>query len=249
MFSIVTWRWGTQYPVEFVNRLRSAVARNLTVPHQFVCVTNDTHGLDANVLVLKDREDYAEMRAGSRSCYRRLRMFEKDFLAGDQILHFDLDTVITGSLDSLVNRPENLVMWDQPEARIKLQHGYAYNPSIMLLRVGSYTEIWDTFRKDPHAAVSAARAAGWFGTDMSWINFCLMKKKVGTWGKKDGVLSWWKHIRRDFDTKHGYGSPAPGGDGSLPAGTRVVHFHGSMQEGPGDPEMQRKYPWIEKHWR
>lgn len=248
--SVVTWKWGAQYPAEFVNRLARAVDRNLVAPHRFICVTDDMRGLDPRIDVIPDRGEYAKMAAGSRSCYRRLRMFDADArgMFGDHLLHLDLDTVIVGPLDPLIDRPEELVMWRQPQARIPLRHGYAYNPSIMLMRVGSHDALWKRFHGDPDGTVAKARAAGWFGSDMAVINFYLMDKKIGAWTEGDGVLSWWVHIRKEPDMKWKSGSPRSC-DGSLPAGARVVHFHGSMSEGPGDPGMQARYPWIKEHWR
>ncbi len=235
--TVVTWKWGRQYGPEYVNRLQAAVARNLRLPHRFVCVTDDASGLASSVTVVQDPADHAGMRAGSRSCYRRLRMFDARWARrelGDAVLHLDLDTVVVGDVTPLVDRGEDLVVWNQPKARIPLANGYAYNPSVMLLRTGTHTAVWDEFHADPEATTSAARLARWFGTDMAVINLHLQTRPPGTWGETDGVLSWYVHIR--------------GGAGSLPSGARIVNFHGGMDEGPGDPGMQRRFPWITEHW-
>lgn len=46
---IICMKWGTKYGAEYVNRLYNMVKRNLTLPFQMVCLTDDTSGIDENV--------------------------------------------------------------------------------------------------------------------------------------------------------------------------------------------------------
>ena len=45
--------YGTKYKFEYVQNLYNMVQRNLTIPHNFVCFTDDISGINDNV-VCKD---------------------------------------------------------------------------------------------------------------------------------------------------------------------------------------------------
>src|SRR5690606_37410399 len=116
MLTISTWKWnGTrEFTSQHVNTLFRAVADNLTLPHRFVCITDDAAGLDDNITVVPLPEfNHIKVRPGFPSCYIRLKAFEPEFAKtiGERILTLDLDTVITGDITPLVDRDEDLVLW------------------------------------------------------------------------------------------------------------------------------------------
>ena len=43
--NVICMKWGTKYSSEYVNKLYSMVARNLSVPFRFVCFTDDADGI------------------------------------------------------------------------------------------------------------------------------------------------------------------------------------------------------------
>jgi hypothetical protein len=95
--TVSTWRWGTRYGSEYVDRLRSGVARNLRQAYDFRAFSPQA-------------ED--EHLTAVPGCFCRLRMFDpvwqahNGFKPGDRILNLDLDLIVTGSLDALLSRPE-----------------------------------------------------------------------------------------------------------------------------------------------
>jgi len=46
---VVCLKHGTKYSSEYVNKLYSMVSRNLTIPFKFVCLTENSSGLDKNI--------------------------------------------------------------------------------------------------------------------------------------------------------------------------------------------------------
>jgi len=46
LVNVVCLKWGIKYDREYVNRLYSMVERNLTIPHRFICVTDDPRELN-----------------------------------------------------------------------------------------------------------------------------------------------------------------------------------------------------------
>ncbi len=47
--NIICIKWGTKYGPDYVNKLRSMVQRHLKRPHRFVCLTDDTNGIDPSI--------------------------------------------------------------------------------------------------------------------------------------------------------------------------------------------------------
>jgi hypothetical protein len=92
------------YGVEHVIRLQRMVARHLSLPHRFVCISDqDVPGVETLPLW----PDLAELGG----CYRRLKVFDPAFtMLGDRFAVMDLDCVVTGSLDEMFSRTEPFVI-------------------------------------------------------------------------------------------------------------------------------------------
>lgn len=86
---------GTKYSPVYVKLLQAMVARNLSVPHRFVCVTD--------YQFFEDLETIAPPVPWS-GWWQKLALFK---LATGPSLYFDLDVVITGNLDYLVPYTEH----------------------------------------------------------------------------------------------------------------------------------------------
>lgn len=234
MISFVTFKWKAPegYRSKFegwhVNALRDMVAKHYPDPHRFICIADDPAGIAKGVEVVPLWDDYADIPNATwgdkaPSCYRRLKVFSKEFeqIAGKRFCVMDLDVVITGDLRPLVNRPEDFVMWKDPGMK------WPYNGSMMLMTAGARSQVWDDF--DPATSPQEANAAGCLGSDQGWISYKLGKKEA-TWAAKDGVLSY----RVDL-----------GRGPQLPKHARVVVFHG--QEDPWD-EGPQHIRWVRENF-
>ena len=234
--TIVCWKWASArsrstFGPETVNVLRAMVRRHYRQDVRFICVTDDTAGLDAGVEVLPDWHDFVDLpspHGGTNpSCYRRLRMFHPDAAQwfGERFAWMDLDSVVCGDLGPILDRPEAFVSYGDTNPR----PGSHYNGSLMLLTAGARGQVWERF--NPTTSPREALRGGCWGSDQGWISYCLGpgEKK---WGKVDGVYSFRNHLQ---------------GVRTLPENARLVIFHG--RHNPWDADVQRKYPWIRQHWR
>lgn len=194
----------------------------------FICVTDDPKGLDQHIEVVPAWNDFATVLspygAHQPSCYRRLRAFHPEIAAtfGPRFVSLDLDTVITGDLAPLWNRPEDFVAWGETNPK-----SY-YNGSMLLLRAGARTKVWTEF--DPKTSPAKAKAAGKFGSDQGWLSYCLGKGEA-IWTTQDGVYSYNVHLRNKTNT--------------LPANARIVMFHGGTD--PWSPAAQQ-LSWVKANW-
>ena len=108
--------WGDLYGVEYVERLRDSVARHLTTPYDFVCLTD--HDVPDGVFKI------IPPKVGP-GWWQKVGLFR---LFGVRILYLDLNNVIVGSLDEVVRAQEPFCM-----AENFLSKGFAaHNSSVML---------------------------------------------------------------------------------------------------------------------
>lgn len=233
----MTWWWfqpgyRSVFTVAQVNTLASMVKRHYSDPHRFIVVTNQsTSGLDKGIEVVADRMDYADLPNGSRpgypSCYRRLRMFERDAkdVFGERFVSLDMDCVMAQDLRPLWNRSEEFVAWGATNK------GNPYNMSMVLMTAGARPQVWEKF--DPVWSPTHARTAGFFGSDQAWLCYVLGPGEA-RWGREDGVYSF----ANDF--RHQPHRP-------LPQNARVVFFHGHAD--PWMPQVQQSHPWVSQHYR
>ena len=92
MITVACVLWGTKFPVEYVYNLKNAVERNTTIPHKFVCYS-DKPIKDVEIKLLKP---------GYEGWWNKLQMFDPANRPGERIVYFDLDTLITGNIDWLL---------------------------------------------------------------------------------------------------------------------------------------------------
>lgn len=231
MLTVVTWKWGSLFSPEYVNNLRAMLARHLHVDHRLVCIADTDKGIGPGVEVLPMYTEHADMTAGSRACFRRLRMFDPGMreVLGPRFLHLDLDVVIVGDITNLVIKTEPILIYDQNAGTGAKK--VAYNPSVLLMDAGAAPEIWTDFHADPQGVWKKAKGAGFSCSDMSVIGLYLDKIKPPTLGPKDGLVAYWRDVKPK---------------GRLPEHARAVLFYGN--DNPHDPKVMAKNPWIRQHW-
>lgn len=234
--SVICWKWkpeGATYRSEFtgdhVNTLKRMVERNLSVPHRFICFTDDPEGIDEDIEIVKLWENPVECFGSHKkpNCFYRIKAFSKDFkdLVGDRFLSLDLDTVITGNIDHLVNHGEDFKIWGDTAV------GTPYNGSCIYLKTGARSAVHDLF--DPEISPGAGRLKNYIGSDQAWIAIALGENEKKFNDEHDGVYSFRNQIR--------------GRCVSLPDNCCIVFFHGAYD--PWHDNIQFLYKWVKEHYR
>lgn len=94
--TIACVRTGTKYGPEYVERLRAGVARHLSRPHRFVCLTDrpaDLPGIDV-----------VDISAfGLKGWWGKMALLDFASRSSDRVIFFDLDMVMCGPLDPLAD--------------------------------------------------------------------------------------------------------------------------------------------------
>jgi hypothetical protein len=240
LLSVVTYLWSpdegskySEYRAEDVRLLQRMVARNLSVKHRFIVVTDKPKlfAEDADIQAVPiNRKTHV---AGT--CFVRLFTFSPQARAvlGERVLQLDLDTVIVGSLDPIVDRNEDLVLWRNPRkwALTFPEVGYAkelawFNASMLLHSPGTWGVIWQNF----------GPARPW-ARDDQWLISDYAGKDNPYWDQSHGVYRLAPVRRRHL-----------GVFGELPENARIVNFPGTAAKEflRGKPESN---PWIAEHRR
>ena len=221
---ICTWLWGRKYSARYVERLYAGVRKHLKQPFRFLCMTerericNFSTGIERHAI--KDPE--LTTIAG---CFARLRMFDPGWQINrgieDRVACLDLDMVITGTLDPLFDRSEDLVVLQGANA----SNPCPYNCSVMMLRKGAHPELWSEFDVAGIRNIPCHQ----FPDDQGWI-WHRVKDAAG-WqvGKASGIYA--------------FGKPGwPNGE-NLPKDARIVAFPGHR-----DPSAYTRLAWVREHW-
>lgn len=196
---ICVLRSGGDYGADDVRKLRDGVARNMTVPHRFACLSD--------VDVPCERIPLLHNWPG---WWSKIELFRPGLLDGPA-LYFDLDTVIVGNIDRLAALPHDFAMID---LRTADQSGIAQS-GVMWLRNPPHV-VYERFCEDPAGFMrhhEKAKAGTYVG-DQAFINDTLGKgiAKI-TRDLPDMVRSYKLHCRENVP--HGtsvvcfHGRPRP----------------------------------------
>lgn len=222
MLHVCTWLWGGRYGEHYVRRLAAAVHRNLTEAHRFIAFTDSPRHLPG-------MDQYTILNTAltaKMGCFARLRLFDPNWqknigiAPGDRVVNLDLDMVITGALDPLLDRKDDFTILQG----INTSNPCPYNGSLWMLRAGARPDVWTSFSWE---AAEKTRIHA-YPDDQGW--FHQMMPDAGAWGPADGVYGF---------KKIGW----PSGD-ALPDGARVVAFPGWR-----DPAKFEHLGWIRENWR
>lgn len=233
-------KWGTKYPPLYVNRLRNMVGRHLSAPHVFACLTEDPAGLDAGIAVVP-------LPAGFEGYWNKISLFRDDlFERGRVMLYLDLDVVVVGPLDFMLDGP--------PGFRISRNLGVkaGYNSSVMRIPAGELAFVHERFAARAKEIVSSGRYVG----DQDWI----YEQVPGAAFFPDGKIVSYKKdlashvfpLAKKLDLKYRWIRAPHAMTVEPPPNASVVVFHGKP-----DPEdvMDKPYgpwkraPFVKEHWR
>jgi hypothetical protein len=234
-------KWGTKYSALYVNRLRSMVRRHLSHRYDFVCFTDDPAGLhpDIEPMPLPD--------AAFTGFWNKLSLFRRDlYEPGRTLLYFDLDLVIVGPLDFLLDGSVDLTIVRAFGA------DRGFNSSVMRIKAGALPHVYERFAADAAAIVASGRYAG----DQNWTFAQVPDAAVFPAGKivsykrdmRSHVFQRAKKLKLDFvwlKAPH-WMTVSP------PEGAAIVVFHGKpdpedVMDAPYGP--WKRAPFVKEHWR
>lgn len=124
------------YDASWVEKLQNSVTRNLSIPHQFVCLSDVD--VPCHRIPLENISN-----ANGLGWWAKLQLFRPGLFDGP-VLYFDLDTVITGNLDELVS-----MVTSQHDFLMEYDNNFNISSSAILYWNGDYSAIYQAYIKDP----------------------------------------------------------------------------------------------------
>ncbi len=154
--SIVTIKWGVEFTSEDVNILSRAVKNNCESSFQFVCLTDNTSGLDDDIVVSPIPMAGLSQMPKSTGAWPKICLFHPSLGdLFDQALFLDIDTVICGNIDPFLKDPGDALRllscgprWKRFNSELPPQPA----TGIMSYKVSRHVNIFIDFAKDPNAA-------------------------------------------------------------------------------------------------
>lgn len=220
---IVLWKWKghVPYTAAHVNRMVKMLDRWLSMPAEIVCITDDAVGIDGGIRIVPLWRDHYEHGYD----WHRLHAFAPEMagIIGPRFASMDIDTVICGPLDPLFNHDAPFKAWRDPFR----QHQYC--TAMFQMDAGAFPHVETSFDRDKALDL---RKRGYTGYDQAWISSVLPGQPV--WTQDDGVLSFKADVIRAVEL--------PSHTMLLPAGARVINFHGKFD--PSHADVQACCPWI-----
>lgn len=212
MKQVLTIRWGTKYGPEYLNRLYGMVARNVSGPFAFWCLTDRPEGVRPEVRCLPLPDLGCAMPTGTFGIWGKSRLWAPD-LGGPTgpVLFMDLDLVVTGPLDPFFDHgdPDGVILARNPAKPLERLG----QTSLFRFPVGRLAPLRETFQADPQGIADRYRFEQRFVTRHA-------PGGVTFWPR-----AWVAHYRRQcvptFPLNY---VRAP----RLPRGTRAVIFAGHL---------------------
>jgi len=228
-YIILTMKWGTLYSADYVNVLFNACKKYIHHPFRFICMTDNSEGIFQGVEILPIPEmDLGENRFAFGG-WPKLSVFKKDlFGLTGRALFIDLDTVIVGDITPMLETPGQIVLIREWRRFVDYFRKRKVNgmTSIFAFTLGSQTQIYDTFMKNPDHAFANYRSEQRWVTDYAADMHFWTKKLVVSF--KRNLLA--PPLLNRFITPK---SPA--------SETAVVAFHGVPR--PIDVIANKNKPW------
>lgn len=233
--TIACLKYGKKYSAEYVNILRAMTKRHLSLPHTFICFTEDPEGIDPEIKTypLPDMG----LEAPNKAWWYKLKVFDPSLGLKGTLLFLDLDVVIISSIDKLFEYKPGKFCIIQDFLRVRYPDYSVRNSSVFRLEVGSYPDIWNEFVQSKEKIISS------FHGDQDWITKCINDEEL--W-PHDWIISYgWELKKRlsadeaDFLSYEEHTDP--------PKDCAIIVFHGSPN--PHDVAQAKKPdPIIKKYW-
>ena len=250
MINIVCLKFGTKYNADYVNKLYRATKRNTTLPFTFHCFTEDPSGIDNDVVIhhLKDTIPLEKINDNSPyglGWWYKMYLFKGDSEIGGRIFYMDLDTLVTGNIDEILQLTEPFIVLrdfflaQRPNNRDRFGSGReAVGSGIMMWNAGQLTNLWNTFIQDPIKAITSLKPHG----DQKLIQI-LTKHENRTYFQdvvQNQIVSYKVHCHK----------------GTLAPNARIVCYHGkpSIPESITNITRVQGYnippaKWVGDHWK
>lgn len=205
-------KMGGEYNLNYVVKLKNMVARNVTIPYRFICLTDAP--LASSIC------ETLPLQSNLQGWWSKLELFRPGLVDCGSIVYFDLDTVLVGNIDYILQLRTNfaaLGAWNPVPNRSAPTH------------FGSGMMVWNN-SEDFSFLLNEFNGERYRMGDQEYIVKSLMSHNVQYETLQDlvpGIYSYKRNCLR-----------------ALPVDARVVCFHGKPR-----PHQALHVKWVKNNWR
>lgn len=207
------------------------VARHLTVPYEFVCLTDDEQPMDGVRSIVQPHAQYA------KGWWHKVHMFDPTLPIEGRIVYFDLDVVIHSNINKLVEDTSNTFYGIRDFNRKFVPKWDKLNSSAMSWQKGTQHHIYQQFIKNKSLAMRLHGDQDWIyqvaGTGITyWPDSWIQSYKWEIRSRKE--VDFGQKANRTFRT---IANPV------IPADCCMTIFH-------GDPKPENvQDPYVVDNWK
>lgn len=227
---VVCLKWGNKYDASYVNKLYAMVKRNITIPYEFVCFTEDANGIDPNITT------YPLPTLPITGWWYKPYFVGNELPIKGKLLFLDLDVIVFANIDKLFEFEPNKFCIIRDFNRSVRSNWDRMNSSVFRTYVGQYDDKWQQFKLNPGNETKRFRG------DQDWM---FKNIRDHAFWPDDWVMSykWEMRDRRDLyldeRRKRNFKTDAPP---KINPNTCIAVFHG--EPNPADANDS----WVKNHW-
>lgn len=234
--NVVCMKWGTMYDGPYVNNLFSMVQRHLTVPHRFVCFTDNSAGFLPGIESFP-LPSIDLMGGGRYGSWNKLGLFAPKL--GDlkgPTLFLDLDLVIVSNIDCLFQYQPGQFCIIHDWTRKK-----EGNSSVFRFEIGRHTDLLEYFQMHQEEVRKNYRS------DQVFLSEKLHAADKLRYWPDEWCCSFKRHCLAKWPMN--WFTTA-----KLSSQAKVVIFHGRPKPPDAIQGMVSKFrlirpvPWVQEHW-
>lgn len=236
--NIICMKWGDKYDADYVNKLYNMVSRNLSLPFQMTCFTDNSKGILPSINIAQLPSLNLPLGAPERG-WNKLSTFQNDLagLKGDA-LFLDLDIVIVSNIDELFIYPAEFAIIQDS----KLKHKKIGNSSVYRFKLGSHQDILEKFQNNFSSIQSKHRnEQAYLSAEMNELG------KLSFWPKA-WCPSFKYHCMYPWPLNYFITA-------KIPENAKIIIFHGHPEPDEAISGVTTKWyrhvrptPWIKKFW-
>lgn len=237
--NVICIKWGTKFGPEYVNRLHYMVEKNMTIPHRFVCFTDNSEGLNEGIetFPLPELDD----KNLPDKAWKKLGLFTDKLgdLTGDA-LFLDLDIVIRSNIDAFFEEEGEFLIikdWD-------FEKDIIGNSSVFRFKVNKYPDIIENFYKE---GLDIRKR---YKNEQAFLSYQMHDKGILKYWNKDWCVSFKRNCLQPFPLNFFKMAKDP-------VNAKILVFHGRPTPeqayagfcGKGGFRYVKPTKWLDKYWK
>ncbi|MGB1009438.1 MAG: glycosyltransferase [Thiolinea sp.] len=232
-------KWGNKYGAEYVNTLFNMISRNITLPFQLNCFTDNANGIDSRIRICE--LPHLDLPSGApERGWNKLTTLQANLggLSGD-VLFLDLDVVIVDNIDSLFSYPADFAIIQDA----KLRRRMIGNSSVYRFRVGQHEAVLQKFRRE------FANIQQQYRNEQAYLSAEIRQQGQLTFWPEKWCPSFKYHCMKTWPFSYFQAA-------DIPEGAKIIIFHGHPEPQEAIQGITHKWyrpvrptSWVAEHWK